>query len=74
MASGGERVRIGQILLVFFLPLACAVALVIGALRYLPGLAEHPGYLVLSALGVGALAVVVARVLTRGSRVPGEDN
>lgn len=72
--SGGERVRIGQVLLVFFLPLVCAVALVIVALRYLPGLAEHPGYLVLSALGVGTIAIVVGRIVTRGSKVPSEDN
>ena len=74
VASGRERVRIGQVMLVFFLPLVCAVALVIVAVRYLPGLAEHPGYLVLSALGAGALAVVLGSVLTRDSRGPSEDN
>ena len=74
VTSGGKRVGIGQVLLVFFLPLACAVTLVIAALRYLPRLAEHPGYLVLSALGVGTLAIVVGRIVTRGSRGQSEGN
>ena len=65
-----EPLPLGQVLLVFFLPLVCAITLVISAIRFLPSLAAHPGYLALSALGVACLAVILAKIVTRGAKFP----
>lgn len=65
---------LGQVLLVFFLPLACAAILVILAVRYLPGLAEHPGYLALAALAVAVGAIVLAKVFFRKSHRPSKND
>ena len=69
-AGAKEPLRLGQVVLVFFLPLACAVAMVITAIRFLPKLAEHPGYLALSALAVASSAIFLARIFTRRSETP----
>ncbi len=68
--TANQPLPLGQVLLVFFLPLVCAAAMVITAIRFLPKLAEHPGYLVLSALGVACLAVVLAKIFTHGAKAP----
>ena len=65
-----QPLPLGQVLLGFFLPLICAAALVITAVRSLPKLAEHPGYLALSALGVACLALALGRIFTRGAKTP----
>ncbi len=64
--GSSESVPIGQVLLVFFLPLVCAAAVVIWAVHSWPVMAEHPGYLALTALGVVCGALILAKVLTRG--------
>ena len=69
-ANHDEPLKLGQVLLVFFLPLICAAVLVIAAVSYLSTLAEHPGYLALSALGVACLAIVLARIFTRRAKTP----
>ena len=69
-ANHEEPLKLGQVLLVFFLPLICAVTLVIGAVSYFPRLAEHPGYLALSALAVASSAIFLARIFTRRSKTP----
>lgn len=63
-----QPLKLGQVILVFFLPLACAVALVITAVNYLPTLAEHPGYLALSALGIACLALVLVKIFTHRAK------
>ncbi len=68
-----EPLNLGQVLLVFFVPLAAAAAVVIWSLRYLPGLAGRPGVLALVALTVAVLSIVLAKVLTRRPRVTCED-
>ena len=68
--DSNKPLPLGQVLLVFFLPLACAAAMVITAVRFLPKLAEHPGYLALSALAVACSAIVLARIFTRRSKTP----
>ncbi len=68
--DANKPLPLGQVLLVFFLPLACAAAMVITAVRFLPKLAEHPGYLVLSALGVACSAILLARIFTRRVKTP----
>ena len=65
-----QPLPLGQLLLVFFLPLICAAALVITAIRCLPKLAEHPGYLALSALGVACSAMLLAGIFTRRVKTP----
>jgi len=65
-----QPLPLGQVLLVFFLPLICAASLVITAVRSLPKLAEHPGYLALSALGVACSAILLARIFTRRVKTP----
>ena len=69
-SASDEPLPLGQVLLVFFLPLFCAAALVIAAVNYLPKLAEHPGLLVLSALGVACLAVVLGKIFTGRAQPP----
>ena len=59
-----DAVPIKEVLLVFFLPLLCAAALVIWAVRSWPALARRPGYLALAALAVVVGALVVARIVT----------
>ena len=65
-----EPLKLGQVLLVFFLPLICAAALVIAAASYFSRLAEHPGYLALLALVIACLAIVLARIITRRTKAP----
>ncbi|NIA07050.1 MAG: hypothetical protein GWP14_05355 [Actinobacteria bacterium] len=62
-----EPAPIGQVLLVFFLPLACAAAVVIWAVRSSAFLAGQPWLLVLTALGVACGAIALAKVLTKKS-------
>ena len=69
-----DAVPIGQVLLVFFLPLGCAAALVIWAVHSLSFLAVHPGYLALAALAVAAAALGLANLLTRRSDRQVKDN
>ena len=69
-ANHDGPLKLGQVLLVFFLPLICAAALVIGAVSYFSKLAEHPGYLALLALVVACLAIVLARIITRRTEAP----
>ena len=69
-SASDEPLPLGQVLLVFFLPLLCAASLVITAVRCLPKLAEHPGYLALSALGVACSAMVLAGIFTRRVKTP----
>lgn len=69
-ANHDQPLKLGQVLLVFFLPLVCAVALVIGTVSYLPTLAEHPGYLALSALGVACLTLVLVKIFTGRAKTP----
>ena len=69
-----EPVPIGQVLLVFFLPLGCAAALVIWAVRSSSFLAVHPGYLALAALAVAGGALGLAKLLTRSSDRQVKDN
>ena len=68
-----EPLAIGQVLGVFFLPLACAAGLVIGAIRTLPFLAGHPGYLALAALAVAAGAIALAGVVVHKARRPADE-
>ncbi len=68
-----EPLAIRQVLLVFFLPLACAAGLVIGVVRALPGLAVHPGYLALAALAVAVGAIALAGVVVRKTHHPADD-
>lgn len=68
-----EPLAIGQVLCVFFLPLACAAGLVIGVIRALPSLAGHPGYLALAALAVATGAIALAGVVVRKTRHPADD-
>ena len=63
--GSGKRVGIGEVLLVFFLPLVCAAGVVIWAVHSWSGLAEHPGYLALTALAAVCGALILAKVLTR---------
>ena len=67
-ANQDQPLKLGQVILVFFLPLACAVALVITAVSCFSTLAEHPGYLALSALGIACLALVLVKIFTRRSK------
>ena len=60
-----EPAPIGQVLLVFFLPLACAAAVVIWAVHSWSSLAEHPGYLALAALVATCVALILAKAMTR---------
>ncbi len=69
-SASDKPLPLGQVLLVFFLPLICAAALVITAVRSVPKLAEHPGYLALSALGVACSAILLARIFTRRVKTP----
>ncbi len=69
-SASDQPLPLGQVLLVFFLPLICAASLVITAVHCLPKLAEHPGYLALSALGVACSAMVLAGIFTRGAKAP----
>ena len=69
-----EPIPIGQVLLVFFLPLGCAAALVIWAVRSSSFLAVHPGYLALAALAVAGGALGLAKLLTRSSDRQVKDN
>ena len=69
-SESDEPLPLGQVLLVFFLPLLCAAVLVIAAVSCISKLAEHPGYLALSALGVACLAVVLAKIFTRRPMAP----
>ena len=62
--GSNQTVSIKEVLLVFFLPLVCAAAAVTWAVRSWPALAEHPGYLALTALAVAVGALAVARVIT----------
>jgi len=68
--DSNQPLPLGQVLLVFFLPLACAAAMVITAVSFLPKLAEHPGYLALSALGVACSAMLLAGIFTRRVKTP----
>jgi len=63
--GSSKTAGIGEVLLVFFLPLACAAGVVIWAVHSWSGLAEHPGYLALTALAVVCGALTLAKVLTR---------
>ena len=65
-----QPLPLGRVLLVFFLPLICAASLVIISIRCLPKLAEHPGYLALSALGVVCAVLLFAGIFTRPRKTP----
>ena len=69
-ANDDEPLKLGQVLLVFFLPLACAATLVIAAISWFSTLAEHPGYLALSALGIACLALVSVKIISSRSKTP----
>ena len=60
-----ETAGIGEVLLVFLLPLVCAAAVVIWVVHCWSGLAEHPGYLALTALGAVCGALILVKLLTR---------
>ena len=72
--GSSEKVSIGEVLLVFFLPLVCAAGVVIWAVQAWPGLAEHPGYLALTALAVVCVALTLAKVMTSRTIHQAKDN
>ena len=69
-----EAAGIKEALLVFLLPLVCAAGMVIWAVRFWSGLAEHPGYLALAALGAVCVALALAKVVTGKSIGQTKDN
>ena len=63
--GSSESLPIGQVLLVFFLPLVCAAGVVIWVVKSWSGLAEHPGYLALTGLAAVCVVLTLVKLLTR---------
>ena len=73
LTNGPDRsgpLPIAKVLMVFFLPLAAAAAVVIWALRSFSALAEHPGYVALTALAVAVIVLILVRLASREKQHP----